>query len=67
MLSRVCLCKISIHLARYCTLHGKSVTRQGTVLRAVVAEVPAYSMPNCADVIGSLKLVEIPARHHLFR
>jgi hypothetical protein len=24
-------------------------------------------MPNCADVIGSLKLVEIPAQRHLCR
>jgi hypothetical protein len=68
MLSEVCLCKIRIDFARCCTLHGESVARaQGTAVRTVVAEVPACSMPSCTDMIGSLKLVEIPARRHLFR
>jgi hypothetical protein len=52
----------------YCTLPGGSVARaQGTALRAVVAGLPACSMPSSTDMIGSRKLVEIPAQHRLCR
>jgi hypothetical protein len=68
MLLGVFLCKISIHFARYCTLPGGSVARaQGTAVRTVVAEIPAYSMPSCADTIGTLKIAVIHAQHHLYR
>jgi hypothetical protein len=40
--------------------------REGTALRAAVAEAPACSMPNCADMISSLKLTGIHAQCHLF-
>ena len=60
------VCARSVYFARYCTLYGGSVARaQGTAVQTVVAEVPACSMPSCADTIGSLKIAEIHAQHHM--
>lgn len=62
------VCARSVYFAQYCTVRDENVTRaQGTVLRAVVAVVPACSTPSYADMIGSPKLAEIPTQHHLCR